>query len=79
MPACERCHGTRAQSGATMHLKLLTPNGQPLYLEVRLMASSSPLFTTAAFFCERCFVDFVAMVGQSSDIARSVLGQTPTA
>ena len=79
MAACERCGAVRGRSGATMQLTLRTPNGQPLYLQVSLMASSSPLFATAAFFCERCFVDFVAMVGQSNDMARAQLGQTPTA
>ena len=78
MAACERCGATRAASASQMQLTLRSPNGTPLYLDVRIMASASPLFTTASFFCPTCFLEFMAMLSNANLYAKERLGQADT-
>ena len=72
--ACNRCGGQYASDGAELRADFTTPNGMPLYLNVRMTASADALGIHAAMFCPQCWVFFLETFGQRATAERILHG-----
>jgi hypothetical protein len=79
MPACERCSATVASDSVNCTAALRSPNGTPLYVEIRLRGSSSPLFAHPSFFCSSCWVSFLGSIGLAAPHLRFIDDKTRSA
>jgi hypothetical protein len=70
--ACDRCNAVRASDGALLLATFTAPNGEPVFLDVRLSASSDIDRVHAAMFCEPCWLFFLESFANRAQMKRTI-------
>lgn len=77
--ACERCGAPIAMDSLRVMPTLSAPNGEKVFLEIRLLATHDALRTKGAMFCESCWGVFLEMIGPIGEAIRIKGVQAPPA
>ena len=70
--ACDRCSAVRASDGCALFAVFKTPNGAPLFVDVKLTASTDAARVHAAMFCESCWTFFLEQFGNRAEMKRTI-------